>query len=80
MTDSPICAVCGQPMPSNPRGAVGDPAYVCPADDATHGAERARIRAECAALLAAPQPDAPDPEFLARLGRECNPTAEVNPK
>lgn len=76
MTD--VCAVCGKPMVENVLAEPGEPVAVCLRDDPAHAAERARIRAECAAILAALDPDRErkaqeDRATAKRLGAQCNP-------
>lgn len=73
--DGPTCPVCARPMLDNPRGRAGDPAYVCPMDDAAHRAAAASRKAECEALLRAAreQPPGPTLELLAEIGAWSRP-------
>jgi len=63
--DTPNCPVCSKPMNVNPGGVAGDPAFLCPTDDAAHRAAAAARKAERLALLRAAKEAAAAPTVSA---------------
>ena len=76
------CKVCGGETLHNPHGVAGDPAWVCPVDDAAHRAAAAAWKATAEQLLrdAAKPKTGPTPEELAAIGAWSRPDpSKVNP-